>query len=248
MPGKFLNTHGTDSEAQAITGLSASIASIRHLWRSALDLLYPPRCMGCDRVDTVWCARCQSEIDWLPVNLQRQTITDNLTVVASESHAGKLRHAVQALKYAGARPLAAALGQRLTEAYLTLDWSVDLIIPTPMHHDRLQQRGYNQAALIALQMAKECNIPYSETALIRHKYTRTQVGLNREERQINMRDAFTADTNIVLGQRVLIIDDVLTTGATIGGCAQTLYDSGATAVFGLTVTAARSDASDATLI
>ncbi len=241
MPGKFLIENETDSEAQAFAGLSLPLVRVQRVLNLALDLLYPPRCVGCDRVDTVWCDRCQSQLADIPVVLHRQNPFSYLATAATAIHQDKAQSAVQALKYASARPLAIALAQRIVQAYQQLNWEVDLVVPVPMHTDRLKKRGYNQAALIARAMAEQCDLPYSENAILRQRFTRSQVGLTRVERQANMIDAFIADTNQCSQKQILLIDDVLTTGATLGGCAETLLNAGANAVFGLTVTTARLD-------
>lgn len=143
------------------------------------------------------------------------------------------------LKYENNRHLAIPLGERLAAAYSDLDWPVDFIIPVPMHAQRLKSRGYNQAGLLADTLAGYLTIPCQPHALQRTHYTRSQVGLNREDRQTNMADAFVGDPALLEGSTILLIDDVYTTGATLAACAAAATDAGASTIYGLTVTAAR---------
>lgn len=115
-----------------------------------------------------------------------------------------------------------------------LGWKVDLVAPIPLGKQRLRERGYNQVAMIAKPLAMGLGLKYSPEALARQKETRSQVGLSREERRRNVRDAFRADAG-VRGKIVLIMDDVSTTGSTLSSCAGALYSSGAKDVYALTV-------------
>ncbi|MGB1288799.1 MAG: ComF family protein, partial [Aggregatilineales bacterium] len=100
----------------------------------------------------------------------------------------------------------------------------------------LRSRGYNQAEKIADALANYSPIPCIPEALHRERHTRSQVGLNQQERLQNVESAFIADTAIVSGKIVLIVDDVRTTGATLIGCAIALKDAGAADIYALTVT------------
>lgn len=248
MPGKFLKHQETHSEAQASTGLSASIRVAYRWMEYALDLLYPPRCNGCGQVDTVWCVRCQQRLAQTPVNLSQTHVDGDFFAASTGVHQDILQSAVQVLKYAGALSLAAELGRRLAIALQSTDWTIDMIVPVPMHIDRLRQRGYNQAALIAQHLTSQTGLAYTDTALIRRWATRTQVGLGRQERILNVSEAFSATPEQCRGQNFLIVDDVLTTGATLAGCAAALHAAGASNVYGLTVTTARPADRDAGLV
>jgi ComF family protein len=208
------------------------------LFRLGIDLLYPPRCTGCGRVDLRWCAQCQQELDAVAVDLRRTNrLPPLISVVATGIHEGKLQQAVHALKYAGANQVIIPLGNRLIDALATLKWSVNTIVPVPLHHARQRERGYNQSYQLGDYMAQVLGIPCDPSALLRWRDTPPQVGLNREQRHANMHGAFQANTS--LSGSVLLIDDVFTTGATLQACAQAAHDAGASAVYGLTVSAAR---------
>ena len=114
-------------------------------------------------------------------------------------------------------------------------WQIDLVIPVPQGLDRKAERGYNQAALLAWPVALALGWQYRPRALKKIRATRTQVGLNREQRWENVSDAFWADPCMVEGKQILVIDDVTTSGATLDSCAASLIAAGARAVFGLTL-------------
>ncbi len=112
----------------------------------------------------------------------------------------------------------------------------DSIVPVPLSRTRLRERGYNQAELIANHIAKitEKNLL---NVLKRIKHTQAQANLSRKERIENVREAFVAD-NKVNGLRIIVIDDVFTTGSTLNECAKALYKKGAKEVYGLTFASA----------
>ncbi len=113
----------------------------------------------------------------------------------------------------------------------------DVIAPVPLHPARQRERGFNQASLLAELLSKQVSVPW-KLLLERHRYTTTQTALDRAERIENLRNAFRLRKNIdVRRLRILLIDDVLTTGATLSECARVLKDAGATSVYA--VTAAR---------
>lgn len=231
----------THPEAQTVyPGLLPSYSWMQNLFNTVLDLVFPPRCAGCGRVDERWCQRCEDDLTRLPVIAQTRRIGETLVAGFTGIHEGRLQDAIHALKYEGVPELAAPLGERLVETLRILDWPVTLVIPVPLHPSRLRWRGYNQSQLIAEHLADVLALPCIPGALHRQRDTRAQVGLNREERQANMQDAFRADSALIGETTALLIDDVLTTGSTLQACAQALLESGAQAVYGLTIAAARS--------
>jgi len=104
---------------------------------------------------------------------------------------------------------------------------------------RYRERGYNQAKALADEVAGLLGLPIPNGALQRHFFTRSQVGLGKAERRANVAGAFQATPEHVAGRHLILVDDVLTTGATLQACGQALIAGGAVAVYGLTVTAAR---------
>jgi len=153
------------------------------------------------------------------------------------SYEGPLRLCIHALKYDGNVRLAEPLGDLLANAYLYYGLQADMIIPVPLHAEREQQRGYNHAHLLAEVCAARVNIPLYGNILLRHRPTPAQVGLTANERHLNVAGAFQCmpafTTGALLKRRILIIDDVYTTGATLEACASPLFAAGAQAVCGL---------------
>jgi len=139
---------------------------------------------------------------------------------------GGLRKMIHLFKYTGVRPLARVFGKYLKRA-LPIDREFDVVIPMPLHWKRRWNRGFNQAALLAREVARRFNVPVS--SLVRRKRaTPTQAGLTHAKRRANVRGAFKVKRGVRLhGLRVLLIDDVLTTGATAAACARELKRAGA---------------------
>lgn len=148
-----------------------------------------------------------------------------------------MRSYIHALKYTGNTRLAEPLGHLLAQAYLSYTMQADLIIPVPLHKERQRQRGYNHASLLAEVCAAQVGLPLRDDVLIRHRATRAQVDLKVGERQQNVAGAFACTplfaTGTLLGRRILLIDDVCTTRATLEACAAPLFSAGASAVWGL---------------
>ncbi len=141
---------------------------------------------------------------------------------------GLLRDTVHRFKYRGAvqldRPLGNLLGQRIEQA--EEPFRPDLIVPVPLHLNRLRQRGYNQSLLLARQLARRWQVAVAPNLLVRNRATPPQQGLSVAVRQQNLRGAFTM-TAPIQNEKVLLIDDVMTTGATVRECAKVLLAGGA---------------------
>jgi ComF family protein len=146
-----------------------------------------------------------------------------------------IQKAIQRLKYEGQTDLAITLGQRLVDTFAKTSWQPTLIVAVPLHPLRLRERGYNQAALLADVLAQGIGVPFHRETLRKVKYTRPQVGLRKDQRIANIAGAFLAERDLVQNQRVLLIDDVCTTGATLNACATALHKAGAAKIYGLTV-------------
>jgi ComF family protein len=141
------------------------------------------------------------------------------------AYEGTLRELIHLFKYAGMRPLARPLGTLLAGA-LPRDQRFDLVTPVPLHWRRRWERGFNQADLLAREIAHRCGLPVKHVAR-RVRATWTQAGLSNAARRQNVARAFSARGRGVEGRRILLIDDVMTTGATAGACALALKRAGA---------------------
>lgn len=225
------------------------------LYRQFLNLLFPPRCLGC-RGPGLWL--CQACLDQVPRvepsccsicggqagsdGLCSRCRTEPLHIERIRSvlyFEGVLREAVHHLKYRGCVELAQPLGQLMAEYLKEHPMLCDVVVPVPLHVTRLRERGYNQAALLAYAMARHNGLVVDERALVRERATASQVTLNAEERKLNVKDAFRCPDAGVVGKKVLLVDDVCTTGATLEACATALYEAGAQSVQALTLARAR---------
>jgi ComF family protein len=167
------------------------------------------------------CARCES----IELPYER--------CLASWAYEFPVTRLVQALKYEGALANARVFGMQLAAvAGPAMDPGMEatLIVPMPLHPGRLVERGFNQSREIARVVARSLDRPLAEPALRRVRETAHQVGLSREERLANLRGAFMANAVIVAGKRVILVDDVVTTGSTAAEAASTLIAAGATHV------------------
>lgn len=144
-------------------------------------------------------------------------------------HAFKYRH-----RFHLRRPLALLTAERL--AAFAAEAKADLLAPVPLHPRRLRQRGFNQSLLLAELLEKTWQVPLQRQLLQRTRYTTSQTELSAEQRATNLRDAFAvSDPAVVTGKRVLLVDDVFTTGATLAECSRCLLQAGAAAVCCVTV-------------
>jgi ComF family protein len=148
---------------------------------------------------------------------------------------GPAREVVHALKYSHFRALAEPMALSMARCMEEESIPVDTLVPVPLHPLRRRVRGYDQAALLARELGKLTTLPVTETALARRRATPALArGLGAAERRQNVEGAFAARGDDVGGRRVLLIDDVTTTGATLDACARALQEAGAASIWGLT--------------
>jgi ComF family protein len=230
--------------------------------QSLLDLLFPPRCVACGTGGAVLCAACRASIRaprpplcarcgqslaLLPSGRATAMCPACATghgpqaltaLYAASVYDGAARQAIHALKYAGRRRLAQPLGDLLAAEARRVDARPDVIVPVPLHKGRLRERGFNQAALLARRCAARLGVPCRSNLLVRVRPTPPQVGLSLVERRANVRDAFALAEGAgqsLAGKRVLLIDDVATTGSTLDAAATALRSAAPAAIVGLAV-------------
>ena len=220
------------------------------LW-GCLDWLFPPVCGGCSRIGFRWCPNCQHQVVPVPepvcqscgMPLSRPgicpTCHDNpppyealRSWVVFE---GPIRHAIHSLKYGRNVALGDALAPHLAECASKSSWKVDLVVPVPLGRKRIKERGYNQVGLLAIPLAAMQGWRYKPQVLIRARETRSQVGLSPLERKENIAGAFRAEPALAAGKAILLVDDVVTTGATLAACSDALILAGARIVYALTL-------------
>ncbi len=229
-----------------------------HLLWESLDWLFPPRCVECQQIGSRWCKSCQSKVDiikkpfcvkcGIPLDNEINSLCHHCSSFSPSFQALRswaifhkgLRSALHSLKYEHNQALGETFSHKLYNIISQENWQIDAVIPIPISQERLSQRGYNQAALIAYPLALLLDKEYLRDGLIKTKDTRSQVGLSLTERRENVANAFQAKMNAIRGKVLLLIDDVATTCSTLDSCAKTLLNSGAKQVYCLTVARALS--------
>lgn len=232
--------------------------------RAGLDLVvgvvYPPSCIACHAAvgeAQALCAGCWSGIGFIerpycerlgtpfavdlgagllsPAAIAEPPVFERARAVCRFE--GTARELVHKLKYGDRLEIALTLGRMMTQAGRELLAEADIIVPVPLHRTRLWTRRYNQAAALGCVIARLSGVALEMTALGRARRTRPQIGLTRAQRADNLQGAFKVapgDRPRVEGRRILLIDDVLTTGATVNAVARALLRAGATRVDVLT--------------
>lgn len=233
------------------------------LLKAFLDILFPPLCHGCkaflaDAGELHLCPRCLAEspliasphctVCGLPFLTEGGIdhicggCGDEPTPFAAARAAvlftGPVRELIHRYKYGKkvrhSRPLALLAARQLGE--FAAAGAADLLIPVPLHVRRLRQRGFNQAVLLGEILAKKWRLPLCRDNLRRIRWTEPQINLTAAARRENVRGAFAvSDPGAVRGRRIILVDDVYTTGSTVAECARSLNRAGAEAVFVVTV-------------
>ena len=217
---------------------------------AAVELLFPARCLGCNQEGAFLCSACRetlptlkppycllcSEPGRLILGLCRTCRAAPLQIEgirAPYRMEGTVRKAIHALKYQGVRAVAPTLGQLLVSFLAQERLEGDVLVPVPLHPKRERQRGYNQSLLLAQAVGRATGLAVESRALTRVTSVPSQVSLQAEQRRANVAGAFRAEPESVAGRRILVIDDVCTTGATLEACAMALKEAGAVSVWGL---------------
>ena len=214
----------------------AAVPSLRALGAVAANLLGelvgPSRCAACDlpvTASVLFCPPCAASVERAP---ERDVHTSGWT--SAFEYGGAMATAIGRLKYEDRADLAPLLGRSMLRVAESFRGAVDLVVPVPLHPRRLADRGYNQAALLAAPVARALGVDLAPRALERHRDTTRQASLDRERRIVNVAGVFTArEPSRMQGARVLLVDDVRTTGATLEGCKAALQDVGVRAVLAL---------------
>ena len=212
----------------------------RALAEGLLDFVYPPRCVGCERGipahQQPLCIACIRDLERVDVQeLETHIRLNNPDFPATTLFAlwmfdkgGRLQRAQHKLKY-GQRP---AYGRTLGAA-LASGWHAhavllpDLVVPLPLHRSRQLERGYNQSTMLAEGLCRTLGVPVEPRGLRRSRPTKSQTGLDRDARRANVADVFEGDPARLSGKQVLLIDDVITTGATAASALNAAKAAGA---------------------
>lgn len=233
-----------------VTRLLSSVAA------TVADIVVPPVCLACQAplgVHDALCAAC-----WRRVSFIRAPMCDRLGIPmpfdtggrmisgaaladppvwerarAVAAFDGVMRELIHKLKYADRHDARRLFGRWLAEAGRELLADADVLVPVPLHRYRLWQRRFNQAALLCAEISRLTGVPTDPLVLARVKATQSQVGLSEAERRVNTAGAFAVQErhrSRVAGRKIVLVDDVLTTGATLSACTRVLLRAGAARV------------------
>jgi ComF family protein len=222
------------------------------LGNATLDLILPQYCMGCRQEGRVICLPCRSRLPrlispfcsrcGLPQNdgkpcqdcADQSFIIDGIRSVFLFE--GLIQKAIHSFKYQNLRTLTRPLAETMAEYIKTNNMPIEVLIPVPLHPARLHQRGYNQSFLLARELGKLCGIKVESHSLMRRINTPPQTKTTSvRERRKNMQEAFACQNGNLANQKVLLIDDVATSGTTLNACAAALKQAHAASVWGLTL-------------
>ena len=222
-----------------------------------MDLLFPAKCLGCNSVlqpGEYLCQRCKKQIHYVGKNVcvkcgkpLIKTEADRCYDCQKQQHYFKMNRSVMVydagvkkmlyeLKYNHRKEVAAFLGKEMARELKDYIWGLKIqgIVPIPLHGSKKRERGYNQAELIAAAMGKETGIRVYGNYLIRSEDTRPQKELNDMERKNNVKNAFHMGQNEVQLKRIMLVDDIYTTGATLDAATRALQKKGEVEVYGVT--------------
>ncbi len=214
------------------------------------DFVYPPVCLTCDSIlenpaERI-CRRCWGSLRridrthpvWRELQERLTTegiVTDFLSCYLFEKE-GKLQEIVHLLKYGGKRSLGERLGREVGELMLTNPdfLSPDCLVPVPLNRLKERERGYNQAEFICRGISDVTHIQIERSLIVRRRYTKSQTELDRNRRRENVEGAFALNSKnpcgasgTLTGRSIILVDDVITTGATVEACARELVIHGA---------------------
>lgn len=220
-----------------------------------LDLFFPLRCVGCGTEGFWVCKKCLNLIkppiyQKCPICFKNEktfgevckrckskTYLDGIFVVAIDKDK-ILRKLIHLFKYNQVKEIGYCLGNIMLKNFIKVCITNQdcLVIPVPLHHKRLKWRGFNQAGVVAEEVAVFMNFLYRPKTLIRKRYTKPQAKLKRKDRLENLESAFSVNLSISTDQEVILVDDVTTTGTTLNECAKALKKNGVRRVWGLVLT------------
>jgi ComF family protein len=182
------------------------------------------------------CRRCGVELPSVRDHCGcRNRLTALSRLRSAVAYEGPIEQAIHRFKYQGWRRLASPLAQLIAERLMVEGLAASYAVAVPLHRDRLRQRGFNQAELLAREVRKRLAVDRPRGDLLRMRATPPQVGHDRRWRLQNVRGAFAWRGGTLGGKSILLIDDVATTGATLDACASALREAGSGPVIGVSV-------------
>ena len=207
---------------------------------SFIDFLYPRKCAYCNKKinERYTCRKCANIIEYYheKVNIYANNEFGCDQIISSMPYDGFMKKCVWQYKFRDAKYFAPAFAEILSSKIKKYNIKFDLIIAVPISSRRMKERGYNQSELIAKNLSKLTGINYQKDVLIKIKNNLRQSELNLNERKENVKDAYSIkNIECIADKKILLLDDIYTTGATINECAKILKLAGAKEVIGLTL-------------
>ncbi|MDR2906699.1 MAG: ComF family protein [Bacteroidales bacterium] len=209
------------------------------MFKDLIDLLYPSQCVACGKTlyrnETLICLDCLLHLPKTQFENDRENAVCKLfwgraevemaTAFLFFTKAGKVQRLIHGLKYGGKSEVGVYLGRLFGKDLLKSPYfrDIDLIVPVPLHSEKMKTRGYNQSERIAVGLSEAMGIPVDTTSFVRSRATETQTSKNRFSRWENVKEVFAVgDAEGLKNKHILLVDDVITTGATIEGCVRKL--------------------------
>ena len=222
-----------------------------------IDLIFPKICLGCNcklsREQTFLCSECETSLEFLTGNICEicgsikeanrcktcETNTFSFDKACSVFHFNKVvQNLIHELKYSEMTKIAKYLGEFAVEYLSKFEpfKNVDIIIPVPLHKVKKRTRGFNQAEFFTKEIAEKMNWKHIPDLVLRKKFTKTQTKLKRNQRQINVSNAFLLNPKFdVVHKNILIVDDVFTTGSTVNAISKLLKNNAVSKIYVLTI-------------
>ena len=211
---------------------------IHIILRYFLSLPFPDKCIGCREKGESFCKKCADGAKRVENKAGSVLFLDKLYYWGDYENPA-LRKALRSYKYHGMKNLAEPFSQMLSELLKPElpDFSDKaLIVPIPAHKARISLRGYNQAELLAQKLSQKTNLPFNPEILVKIKNTPSQTSLSGLERMLNIKNSFSVKTHeYIKNKKIILVDDIITTGATLSEAARVLKEAGALMVAGLVV-------------
>ena len=211
---------------------------IHTVFGRVLELLFPDRCLGCGKKDELLCPACAFETKKQSRHKNSILFLDKLCYWGLYEDK-ILSSALRRFKYHGTYGLAQPFSEMLKEIItpcLPPSGAETLVIPIPAHLSRKNDRGYNQAELLAEKLAEKIQLPFNSEVLTKSRNTKSQTSLPSQDRIFNVKNSFiVTNPEIVKNKKIILVDDIVTTGATLSEAARVLKEAGAEEVIGLVV-------------
>ncbi|GEO04317.1 amidophosphoribosyltransferase [Adhaeribacter aerolatus] len=232
-------------------------AALKNIFSDFLMLLFPEFCQACERTlatgEELVCTHCRLKLPYTNVHLQPPELNplsvrffgkvpmQHVLAYLYFNRAGRTQRLLHALKYRGVQEVGELLGSWYGHTLRESGYAqaFELIVPVPLHARKRRQRGYNQSDSFAMGLAAALDLPWSNQVLKRTQYTSSQTHKSRPERWENVAEVFQViSPGLIQNKKILLVDDVITTGATLEACGLTLLKAGCAEVNVCTIAAA----------